>query len=104
MVLARCGDRCVITGSTVFLTAGHIKPWSVSTDQERLDPNNGLALSPVYDKAFDGGFISFDNSGRIIISPLLHRDTKALGITGSEAINNLSAESLYYLAYHRTSR
>ena len=57
MVLAKCGDRCVITGATVFLTAGHIKPWSESTDEERLDPNNGLALSPVYDKAFDSGYM-----------------------------------------------
>ncbi len=104
MVLARCGDRCVITGSSLFLTAGHIKPWSESSDQERLDPNNGLALSPVYDKAFDGGFISFEDSGRIMVSPLLHRDAGALGITGNEAIANLSAESKNYLAYHRNNR
>lgn len=104
LVLAKCGDRCVITGSTSFLTAGHIKPWSESTDEERLDPNNGLALSPVYDKAFDSGYITFDETGKIIVSSLLIRDAKALGITGSEKISFLSADSLHYLTYHRTKR
>ena len=104
MVLAKCGDRCVITGSTSFLTAGHIKPWSDSTDEERLDPSNGLAFSPVYDKAFDSGYVSFEDSGKIMVSSLLTRDAQALGITGNERINSLSPGSLAYLAYHRINR
>lgn len=59
-VLRLWGNKCAITGATIFLTAGHIKPWKDSTDRERLDPYNGIALSPVYD-----------------IKPLI-RDTSAL--------------------------
>ena len=104
MVLARCGDRCVVTGSITFLTAGHLKPWSDSTDEERMDPHNGLAFSPVYDKAFDAGYITFDDFGKIVISSLLRRDAKVLGISGDETISTLSQQSLCYLAYHRNHR
>ncbi len=104
MVLARCEDRCVVTGATSFLTAGHIKPWSESNDYERLDPHNGLALSPVYDKAFDAGLITFDNAGMIIVSARLARDAAALGITGRECLRKLSLESVSYLEYHRAHR
>ena len=104
MVLARCGDRCVVTGAVTFLTAGHLKPWSESTDEERMDPHNGLAFFPVYDKAFDAGYITFDDFGKIVISSLLRRDAKVLGISGDETISTLSQQSLCYLAYHRNHR
>jgi hypothetical protein len=104
MVLARWGEKCAITGARLFLTAGHIKPWSVSNDHERLDPNNGLALSPVYDRAFDAGLISFAEDGRIMVSSRLNTDAAALGISGREQLQGLSAENLRYLEFHRSNR
>jgi hypothetical protein len=101
-VLARWEDKCVVTGAMTFLTAGHIKPWSESTDLERLDPANGLALSPVYDKAFDAGLISFAESGVIIISARLALDAHRLGITGQEKIQGLTDSNHKYLEYHRS--
>ncbi|MBL0085157.1 MAG: HNH endonuclease [Ideonella sp.] len=86
------------------MTAGHIKPWSVCTDEERLDPSNGLALSPIYDKAFDAGYITFDHLGRIQISSLLVRDAEALGISGNETIGAVTAEMERYLKFHREQR
>lgn len=53
------GRRCVITGAKTMLTAAHIKPWAVANDSERLDLFNGLVLSPVYDRAFDVGLVTF---------------------------------------------
>jgi putative restriction endonuclease len=104
LVLAVWHSKCAITGATQFLTAGHIKPWADSSDAERIDPYNGIALSPVYDKAFDSGHITFDDDGRILISPLLSLNAPLLGITGREVISGLSANHLPYLAYHRSSR
>lgn len=104
LVLAIWHSKCAITGSTQFLTAGHIKPWAESSDAERIDPYNGLALSPVYDKAFDSGHISFEDDGRILISPRLAMNAPLLGITGKEAIQGLSGNHRHYLAYHRSSR
>src|SRR4030067_1169261 len=52
LVLDLWNHKCSVTGARVFITAAHIKPWSQSDNTERLDPFNGLPLSPVYDKAF----------------------------------------------------
>lgn len=59
-----------------FLVASHIKPWSQSNHQERLDANNGLLLCPNHDSLFDKGFISFNDDGSILISDSLEEATK----------------------------
>lgn len=104
LVLDMWSHRCAITGAGRFITASHIKPWSVSDNSERLDPFNGLALSPVYDKAFDAGLISFDDEGKILISKRLEKDASALGISGQERIKNLNFLHKKYLSYHRQER
>ncbi len=104
LVLAVWHGQCAVTGATQFLTAGHIKPWADSSDEERLDPYNGIALSPVFDKAFDSGHITFENDGRIRVSPLLAVNALLLGITGKEVVRGLSPNHLPFLEYHRSSR
>lgn len=101
LVLDMWGHKCAITGAAQFITASHIKPWSVSDNSERLDPFNGLALSPVYDKAFDVGLISFDDDGQILVSKRLAQDADLLGITGQEYIRDLNFLHKKYLAFHR---
>jgi hypothetical protein len=39
----------------------------------RLNGENGLLLTPSIDHLFDRGFISFEDSGKLIISPVAHR-------------------------------
>lgn len=58
MVLAIYDKKCAITGIDIpdLLVASHIIPWSEDTEQ-RLNPENGICLSPLYDKAFDRGLI-----------------------------------------------
>jgi putative restriction endonuclease len=60
MILANYEERCAITGINIpeMLVAGHIIPWADSTPQQKLNPENGICLSPLYDKAFDKGFIT----------------------------------------------
>jgi hypothetical protein len=101
LVLAIWRDACCITGATMFLTAAHIKPWARADSNERLDPYNGLALSPNFDKAFDGGMITFLNDGTIQLSPRFERNAALLGIVGSERIVGLDARHHVYLEYHR---
>ena len=82
-----------------LLVASHIKPWSKSDNQERLDPYNGLLLLPNLDKAFDLGFISFESSGNILISSKLP-EYELLGI--SKSINiQIRENNKIYLEYHR---
>jgi hypothetical protein len=65
---------CRITGvnNLSHLVASHCKPWRDSTNEERLDGENGLLLTPSIDHLFDRGFIGFDDSGDLIISPVAH--------------------------------
>lgn len=58
MVLANYSNRCAISGINIpsLLVASHIIPWA-ENEQERLNPENGICLSPLYDRAFDTGLI-----------------------------------------------
>lgn len=72
MILNLYEKRCAITGIDIpsLLVASHIIPWA-ENEKERLNPENGLCLSALYDKAFDKGFISFDNQYRVILAEKL---------------------------------
>jgi len=69
VVLAAYDLRCCITGNPIgdLLVASHILPWSTFPN-ERLNPRNGLCLAAHFDRAFDRGLISFDDSLRLIVS------------------------------------
>lgn len=103
-VLQRWQNKCAVTGCSIteILIASHIKPWRESNDQERLDVNNGILLSPKYDALFDRHLISFEDTGEIIISKKLTLDSLGdLKLSGKERINNLTEANKTYLAHHR---
>ncbi|MGH8377342.1 MAG: HNH endonuclease [Gammaproteobacteria bacterium] len=86
------------------LTASHCKPWRDSTNEERLDGENGLLLTPSVDHLFDRGFIAFDNDGTLLISPVAHRLSLAkMGIPVDRLINvgQFSSGQRRYLDFHR---
>ncbi len=88
-----------------LLIASHIKPWSVSDENEKIDHFNGLALIPTYDRMFDQGYISFEDDGTIIISPYISPlNIKKLGLVPEKRyeIPNIERRKKY-LAYHRES-
>ena len=60
LILSIYDSHCAITGIEIpqLLLASHIIPWADSTPQQKLNPENGICLSPLYDKAFDKGFIT----------------------------------------------
>lgn len=62
---------CPLTGITdaALLRASHIIPWAAcDSDAERLNPDNGLLLSALWDAAFDRGLVTFTDEG----APLFH--------------------------------
>ncbi|WP_240339749.1 HNH endonuclease [Halobacillus ihumii] len=84
-----------------FLIASHIKPWRLSNNNERLDVNNGLLLCPNHDSLFDKGYISFDESGEVIILESLDIATKVfLNINESMKIT-MSESQQEYMKWHR---
>lgn len=99
--LIKYWKACALTGykNTQFLVASHIKPWRHANHNERLDLFNGILLLPNLDKAFDLGYISFRDSGKIMISDFVESPSK-LGIKKSMKLN-LVKQHQDYLAYHR---
>lgn len=100
-------SECIITrvNDERILIASHIKPWSVSSDEEKIDPNNGLILTPTYDKLFDQGFITFQDDGTIIISPYISPlNIKKMNLAnGRKYVLPESAKRREYLIYHRAN-
>ena len=96
---------CIITkiDDARLLVASHIKPWSISTNFERLDHYNGLALTPTFDRLFDQGFITFKSNGKAEISDhISDRNIEKLGLKNDQCyyIPHLKNRSSY-LKYHR---
>ena len=73
-VLNSYNNRCCISGLSEerLLVASHIVPWS-EDQQNRLNPQNGLCLSALHDKAFDVGLITVTPDHRVLVSPSLKR-------------------------------
>lgn len=72
IVSANYNGKCAITGINIpqLLIASHIIPWS-KNEKERLNPENGIYLSALYDKAFDNGLIGINQKFEVILSPTL---------------------------------
>jgi len=76
MILKTYKNQCTISGICLpeLLVAGHIVPWSVDAPN-RLNPENGICLSNLYDKAYENGLICIDTNYKILISSKLKEET-----------------------------
>jgi len=74
IVLSNYNNKCSITGIDIpeLLLASHIIPWS-KNEEHRLNPENGICFSPLYDKAFDKGLIGINTNNEIIFSDSIKR-------------------------------
>lgn len=75
IVLSNYSTKCTVSGIDIpdLLVASHILPWS-SNETERLNPENGICLSALYDKAFDKGLIGITERFEVVISKDLKRN------------------------------
>lgn len=101
---------CALSGIAIpeLLNASHIIPWSVDSSR-RADPRNGIVFNALYDRAFDRGLISFDESLKVIVSdklkskdpPILQKQA-LLDIEGTELRKpHRFAPDPVAIAYHR---
>ena len=87
-----------------LLIASHIKPWVKSNDKEKVDPKNGFALTPTYDKLFDQGFITFESDKKLKVSPWISpMNQNRLNIFDGKNMPTLQLDDKRekYLQYHR---
>lgn len=100
MVLANYSSKCAITGIDVpeLLLASHIIPWSKS-EEHRLNPENGICLSALYDKAFDRGLIGINQNYEVILSTSIKKKKdSSFYINHFESIEKMKiTEPLKYL-------
>jgi predicted restriction endonuclease len=97
-------DHCRITGvsNIKHLRASHIKPWAASDNDEKLDGFNGLLLSPHVDHLFDRGFISFKDSGDVLVSKELNpKVLQQWSIHSNQNVGTFRPNQCQYLEYHR---
>lgn len=117
LILARVGQgafrvslvkkwtRCSVTdcGPHGVLIASHIVAWRhCASNEERLDENNGLLLTPNLDKLFDRHLISFEDDGRLVVSEEMNlADAKALGVKTGMRLRKIWPAIVKYLRRHR---
>jgi len=102
-IIEKWGGVCPVSGSNLksILISSHIVPWSESNDNERLDVENGILLSPNIDSLFDKHLISFEDDGNILISDKLDdTNCKSLGINSNIKIQ-ITEGMKKYLKRHR---
>lgn len=86
------------------LRASHCKPWRDSTNDERLSGENGLLLTPDADHLFDRGFLSFDDNGDVLVSPVAHvLSLSRMGLDPStlKNVGSFTTGQKGFLAFHR---
>ena len=102
-VINKWEGKCPLTGINVLpiLISSHIVPWSESNDEERLDVDNGILLSPNMDALFDRHLISFDDYGGLLISSKVSQENienlKLLSLPKIE----INERMLKYIKIHR---
>ncbi|RUO97688.1 HNH endonuclease signature motif containing protein [Hyphomicrobium sp.] len=106
--VARIESRCRVTGvdNPTHLVASHCKPWRDASNEERLNGENGLLLTPTIDHLFDRGFIGFEDGGRLILSPVAHRASlRRMGINVDEPtlVGSFTSGQKAFLEFHRQS-
>lgn len=97
---------CRITKVTQkeYLRASHCKPWRDANNEDRLNGENGLMLTPDVDLLFDRGLISFENNGKVLVSPVAHIQTleqMGLGPQNLGNVGSFSEGQRTFLEYHR---
>jgi putative restriction endonuclease len=104
----RLENHCRITGvnNPSHLLASHCKPWRDSSNEERLNGENGLLLTPSIDHLFDRGFIGFEDSGTLIISPVAHKPSlRRMGVETDVLVNigTFTEGQRHFLEFHRNA-
>jgi len=103
-IIHRWEYKCGVTGFNKLdiLIASHILPWADANDNQRLDVDNGILLSPTYDALFDKHLISFDKQGRILLDHHIEEKSfNKIGVTGKEKLSKISDSNLIYLEKHQ---
>jgi hypothetical protein len=95
--------KCVLCGIDLpeLLRSSHSIPWKDSTNEERLDPYNGILLCCNHDALYEKGLITFDGQGRLHISSVIcDEDYLKYGLVSMAKIQ-IHSENKVYFKWHK---
>lgn len=77
-IIANYNSLCAVCqiSDARLLNASHIIPWSID-EKRRADPENGLLLCALHDRAFDRGLFTLDQDYRVVLSTGLKTQTNS---------------------------
>lgn len=108
-VLSSYRSACCMCGIDFpqLLIASHIKPWAAS-EETRTDPENGLCLCVLHDKAYDRGLMTVNANYEIFVSDKIKNSNVAFVGVSLAAFDKQKiklpsrfAPKPEYLAWHR---
>lgn len=108
-ILKNYNNTCAISGLDIddLLIASHIIPWANDV-RNRLNPENGICLSALYDRAFDRGLISIGIDYSVLLANVLKRSMNKRGYRFFKDIEGVRIQlpSIYppakeFLEYHQ---
>lgn len=104
-LLERWSARCPLTNirEPALLRASHIVPWNeCEAESERLEPDNGILLSVMWDAAFDRRLVSFDDTGMALrCVGLTDVGLAMMKASGRDRIEGLTTGNRERLKWHR---
>ena len=76
-ILASYNQTCCVTGiqQPELLIASHIRPWNMD-ERNRLNPQNGICINALHDKAFEIGYLTITPDFQIRVSSILLKQSK----------------------------
>lgn len=88
-------------GMKAVLRASHSKPWKDCSDNERLNPYNGVLLCCNHDALYEHGLISFDGQGRLHISKHIPEEDYTIYQLGKKIKITIHPENKPYFKWHK---
>jgi hypothetical protein len=97
---------CPICGISLkdALRACYAKPWKDSSNEERLNPFNGLLLCCNHYALYHNGYISFDQHGKILISKALDEKENEKFLLDTDISIPIADEHKPFLKWHKKYR
>ena len=102
LVIEKWDGKCALTdfNKTKLLIASHILPWSKSNEDQKLDPENGILLSPNADALFDKHLITFNLEDGKLISKISDLELEKLGLSSDMSIKVTEGMKKYLKKHH----
>ena len=96
-------NACPICGIRLrdTLRASRAKPWKDCSNEERLDPYNGILLCCNHDSLYNKGYISFNVKGKILISEKMEEKDYDKFLLNADVKIPTEVEHKPYFSWHR---